>query len=176
MDSITIKTLIAFIVINVTSTDFCGLLEDGYKIGPADVDCVVSAAKRQRVPVNILLAIASVEGGKNGQFVTNTNGSRDLGHFQINTIHWTQKGLFAAYPLITKFDVAWRGCYNAEIAAWILRIYIEENSTQDYWTRVANYHSKIPKFNAAYRKKLIPYAIRWGYWLEQHYNVSVTQK
>lgn len=176
MDSIELKILIALIVISVTFSGVCEPLEDVYKIGPADVDCVVIAAKRQRVPANILLAIASVEAGKNGQFVTNTNGSWDLGHFQINTIHWAQKGLFATYPSITKFDVAWRGCYNAEIAAWILRIHIEENSTQNYWTRVANYHSKTPKFNAAYRKKLIPYAIRWGYWLEQHYNVSVTKK
>ncbi|WP_240533915.1 hypothetical protein [Aeromonas veronii] len=46
----------------------------------------------------MLLALASVEGGKNGQFVGNTNGSKDIGHFQINTIHWKQNGRFAQYP------------------------------------------------------------------------------
>lgn len=152
-------------------------LRNSYAVGPANIDCVLDAARRQNVPANVLLAIASVEGGKNGQFVGNTNGSQDIGHFQINSIHFSRGGQFAESPSITRQDVAWRGCYNAALAAWMVRKKIDENMDQDYWTRVANYHSKTPKYNAIYRKKLIPLAVKWGNWLQQRYlNVSVSQQ
>jgi len=145
-----------------------------YHIGPATIDCVIQAAQKQNVPANILLALASVENGKNGQFVENKNGSRDIGHFQINTIHWKPNGQFAKYAFITQQDVAWRGCYNAELAAWLLRQHINAPG-QEFWTRVANYHSKTSEHNTIYRNKLIPLAIRWGDWLRQRYdNVSIS--
>jgi hypothetical protein len=142
---------------------------DFYAKRQATIQCVVEAAHKQRVPANVLLAIASVEAGRNGQTVENVNGSFDLGHFQINTIHFGPRGQFRKYP-ITIEDVRWRGCYNAELAAWMLRQHIEEpGNGQDYWTRVANYHSRTPEFNARYRGKLIPYAVKWGEWLQAAY-------
>jgi len=72
--------------------------DDFYAIRPATIYCVIRAAQKQGVPANVLLALASVEGGKNGQFVGNTNGSRDIGHFQINTIHWKQNGRLRSTP------------------------------------------------------------------------------
>jgi len=143
---------------------------DFYSRRPASIDCVIEAAIKQNVPANVLLALASIEGGKNGQFVGNGNGSRDIGHFQINTIHWGERGKFAKYPAITKEDVAWRGCYNAELAAWLLRDAIEEKTGQDYWTRAANYHSKTKEFNTIYRGKLIPLSKQWGDWLQKRYD------
>lgn len=152
-------------------------LLSGYAVGPATIDCVVEAARKQRVPANVLLAIASVEGGKNGQFVGNTNGSQDIGHFQINSVHFSQGGQFASSPSITQQDVAWRGCYNAALAAWMVRKQLDDNTDQDYWTRVANYHSRTPKYNSIYRKKLVPLAVKWGDWLQRRYlNVSVSQQ
>ncbi|MCL2875021.1 MAG: transglycosylase SLT domain-containing protein [Betaproteobacteria bacterium] len=143
--------------------------EDFYDIRPATVDCVIKAAQRQGVPANVLLAIASVEGGKNGQVVENKNGTYDLGHLQINSIHFTPNGRFGKLP-ITKEDVTWRGCYNAELAAWMLRQHLEEpDSRQDFWTRAANYHSHTPELNARYRQKLIPLSVAWGDWLQQRY-------
>ena len=140
---------------------------DFYAYRPADIACVVVAAQKQGVPANVLLALSSIESGKNGQLVKNSNGSLDLGHFQINTIHWKPNGIFAAYPKITQKDVAWRGCYNAELAAYLLKKVLEDNSGQDFWTRAANYHSRTPKFNAIYRKKLIPLSVKWGDYLKQ---------
>jgi hypothetical protein len=55
---------------------------------------------------------------------------------------------------VSHTDVAFRGCYNAELAAWLLRQRIDENNGQDYWTRVANYHSKTKKYNDIYKKSL----------------------
>lgn len=147
-----------------------------YAQRPATIDCVIHAAHRQAVPANVLLALASIEGGKNGQFVKNSNGSSDIGHFQINTIHFGKKGQFSQHP-ITQQDVAWRGCYNAELAAWMLRQHINEPTGQDFWTRAANYHSKTPKYNTVYRSKLIPYSIKWGIWLQQRYpQVSISHQ
>lgn len=141
--------------------------DDFYAVRPADIECVVQAAQRQGVPANVLLAISSKESGKNGQSVSNSNGTFDLGHFQINTTHWGPKGVFASYPAITKSDVAWRGCYNAELAAWLLRQKLDERNGQDFWTRAANYHSRTKKFNDIYKKGLIPLAVKWGKYLEQ---------
>lgn len=149
-----------------------------YDYRPADIDCVIEAAAKQGVPSNVLLALASIEGGKNGQLVKNTDGSLDIGHFQINTIHWKKgkkrRGVFADYPQITPTEVAWRGCYNAELAAWMVKQKINESNGQNFWTRVANYHSYTPSVNAVYKSKLIPLAIQWGDWLRNRYSTSVS--
>ncbi|CND60848.1 transglycosylase SLT domain-containing protein [Yersinia enterocolitica] len=146
---------------------------DFYSYRPASIECVIEASRRQGVPANILLSLASLESGKNGQRVTNTNGSVDIGHFQLNTINW-KDGKFAGVLDISENDVALRGCYNAELAAWILKSRINENNGQDFWTRVANYHSKTKKFNDIYKAKLMPLAIRWGNWLEKRGEYTVT--
>ena len=150
---------------------------DFYAERPATIECVIEAAQRQLVPVNVLLALASNEGGKNGSAVKNLNGSFDFGHFQINSIHWDKGGAFENNPNITKEYVRWRGCYNAELAAWLLKKALVENTGQDFWTRAANYHNKKPEFNAIYRKKLIASAISWGNYLKQRYpQVSITKQ
>ncbi|UXI68327.1 transglycosylase SLT domain-containing protein [Tahibacter amnicola] len=138
--------------------------DDFYAYKPASVACVIEAARRQRVPANILLAIATIESGRNGQRVTNKNGTQDIGHFQINSIHW--RGDLA---VVAQEDAAWRGCYNAELAAWILHRHLADPAEPDYWTRAANYHSRTPRFNAIYRGKLVPLAQRWGEWLRAHH-------
>lgn len=142
-----------------------------YAIEPATIECVLKAANRQQVPANVLLAISSIESGKNGQFVKNKNGSLDLGHFQINTVHWNNNGILSQLG-INKEDVLWRGCYNAEVAAYLLRLALSDNKTQDFWTRAANYHSKSPLANRRYRSKLIPLAQDWAKYLS-HQNHSI---
>lgn len=151
-------------------------LPSGYQEGPATLRCIIQSSSKQGVPANVLLGLFSAEGMKNGQILTNENGSKDLGHFGINTIHWDQeKGLFRNHPEITQHDVAVRGCYNAEIAAWLLKLHLERNTGQDFWTRAANYHSGTPEFNAKYKAKLIPYSVYWGQWLNSRYNaVSIS--
>lgn len=147
-------------------------IKDFYAVRPADVECVIEAAKKQFVPANVLLAIHSKEYGKNGQIsAKNSNGSVDLGHFQINTIHWKKGGSFALTS-IKQEDVTWRGCYNAELAAYLLRQVLYAKNNQDFWTRAANYHSHTPKFNTIYKKDLIPLSIKWGKYLEQRYSTA----
>lgn len=96
-----------------------------------------------------------------------------LGHFRVNPRHWAKGGLLARYPEITQDAAAWDGCYNAALAAWLIQQQLSQPSQDDYWTRLASYHSSDPKENATYRSKLIPRAIEWGDWLQQQYQQQV---
>lgn len=148
---------------------------DFYAEKPATVECVLEAAHRQGAPANVLLALASIESGKNGAAVKNKNGTFDLGHFQINSVHWEKGGLFEGNPRITKEFVRLRGCFNAELAAWLLKRNLDSNLDQDFWTRAANYHNRKPQYNQIYKSKLIPLAVSWGNWLKTSYpSTSVT--
>ncbi len=49
------------------------------------VVCSITAAIKYEIPANILLAIAEKEGGKPGQWVSNSNGTHDVGSMQFNT-------------------------------------------------------------------------------------------
>ncbi|WP_216361044.1 transglycosylase SLT domain-containing protein [Comamonas thiooxydans] len=162
----------ALAVVGAAAMPVLNVNDPQHRVGPADIPCVIQAAMRQGVPANVLLALASVEGGKNGQFVRNTNGTDDLGHFQINTMHFdTQSGVFRH---VSKTDAAWRGCYNAELAAWFLRQRLDAPGNHDYWVRVATYHSATAQYNTIYRRKLVPLAARWGRWLQANYSTQVS--
>lgn len=122
----------------------------------------------------MLLALASIEGGKNGQVVRNSNGTADISHFQVNTA--TFRAELAPHG-VTLHDLQWRGCYNAEIAGYLLGKRLnEQGSSQDYWTKAANYHSKTPKYNSIYRKKLVALSAEWANWLTNNYSVKVSYR
>lgn len=141
-----------------------------YRKGPADLACVGEAARREGVPLSVLLAVHTNEGGKNNQYVRNKNGSFDLGHFQINTIHWKPKGgVFYGNPVITPAVVATYGCYNAQLAAWLIRRAYEQSSKSDYWSRIADYHSRTPYYNRIYREKLIIAYMKWDAYLKSRH-------
>ena len=122
--------------------------------------CSVAAAVKYDIPANILLAVAEMEGGKPGQWVSNANGTHDVGPMQFNTAYL--RGL-ARYGIAAS-DVAAAGCYSYDLAAWRLRRHIKDDSG-DLWTRVANYHSRTHVYNAAYRKGLMEKAGKWADWL-----------
>lgn len=96
-----------------------------------------------------------------------------LGHFRVNPRHWGRGGLLARYPQVTQDAAAWDGCYNAALAAWLIQQQLQQPSSDDYWARLASYHSTDPRENAAYRSKLIPRAIEWGEWLQKQYQNEV---
>ena len=141
---------------------------DTFVFGPATVECVIQAAGRRKVPANVLLGIASIEGGKNGQMVRNKNGSFDVAHFQINTS--TYRIELAPHGVKLR-DLQWKGCYNAEMAAFLLSKRLNEANRQDFWTKAANYHNRKPEFNSVYRKKLVALSTEWASWLQHSYSV-----
>ena len=67
---------------------------------------------------------------------------------------------------VTKEAAMAPGCYSYRLAAWRIRNHLLEDRG-DYWTRVANYHSKTPRFNSPYRAYVIASAARWANWLER---------
>lgn len=128
------------------------------------VVCSISAAAKYAVPANIVLAVAEKEGGKPGQWVRNTNGTHDVGPMQFNTAYLAELGRYG----ITANDVAAAGCYSFDLAAWRLRGHIR-NDQGDIWTKVANYHSRTPRYNTVYRADLMRRALKWANWLETHF-------
>lgn len=125
------------------------------------VICSIAAAVKYEVPANIVLAVAEKEGGKPGQWVKNTNGTHDVGPMQFNTLYLSDLAKYG----ITANDVAAAGCYSFDLAAWRLRQHIRKDKG-DLWTRVANYHSRSPQYNAVYRADLMHRAVKWADWLD----------
>jgi len=128
------------------------------------VVCSITAAVKYQIPANIVLAVAEKEAGKPGQWVRNTNGTHDVGPMQFNTAYLRD---LTGYG-ITPDDVAAAGCYAFDLAAWRLRQHIKKDKG-DLWTRVANYHSRTPQYNATYRADLLVKAGRWADWLEARF-------
>lgn len=54
---------------------------------PLTWECVIDAAERFNLPLAALVGILATEGGKTGEALSNTNGTWDMGPFQINTCH-----------------------------------------------------------------------------------------
>lgn len=125
--------------------------------------CSVTAAIKYEIPANILLAIAEKEGGKPGQWVSNSNGTHDVGSMQFNTAYL---GDLARHG-ITPDAVAQPGCYPYDLAAWRIRQHLIKDQG-DIWTKAANYHSRTPKYNTIYRADLMIKATKWADWLENY--------
>lgn len=141
-----------------------------YPEGAPTVQCVQQAAYDHNVPFVMLLAVNSVERGNTGQYVGNTNGTKDIGAFQINTIHLPRARKMGA----THEDLAKRGCYNAQFAAMLLSEALNQPKKQhlDVYSRGAGYHSWTPKYNAIYRKKLERYTKQWHDWMQSQAQIQ----
>lgn len=140
-----------------------------YSVGAANFTCVRQAAFDHQVPLRFMLAINSIERGRYNQKVSNRNTSYDIGQFQINSIHLGRFSKFGA----SEYDISNRGCYNAQAAAYLLSVALNEPSKRhlDIFSRASGYHSWTPKFNAIYRKKLITYLRQWDNWIKTN-NIS----
>lgn len=115
---------------------------------PLTLDCVVKAAQINEVPLAALLGILATEGGKSGEALSNTNGTWDMGPFQINTCHLNELGKLGVSPGLIMTD----GCVNALAAGWLLRK--ELNRSQTIWEAMGAYHSRTPRFHYAYIKRV----------------------
>ena len=90
------------------------------------------------------VGILATEGGKTGQALSNTNGTWDLGAFQVNTCHVKELLRAGFSPDMVLRD----GCTNAYAAAWVLRK--EYDRTRNIWDAVGAYHSRTPHLRDAY--------------------------
>jgi hypothetical protein len=128
----------------------------------ARIVCSIQEAQRYGLPPAVMLAVAQIEGGRPGLAVRNTNGTFDLGPMQLNTA-WL--ATLRPYGVDPRWAMA-RGCYPYQLAAWRIRAHVLGDKG-DYWTRVANYHSRTPSQNRPYRAQVIVSASRWNTWLQR---------
>jgi hypothetical protein len=113
---------------------------------PVTAQCVYSSAQYFDIPFAALVGVLSQEAGRVGQYRNNTNGTRDNGPMQINTVWMDQiqkRG-------ITELQIRNNGCLNVFVGAWILSQHFQ--NIENKWQAIGAYHSKTPKHNKKYQK------------------------
>lgn len=115
---------------------------------PLTADCVLDAAHARGIPVAVLFAILATENGKTGEALRNTNGTWDMGPFQVNTIHLKELAAMGLSPSAVLRD----GRVNAHAAAWLLQR--EYKRTGNLWQAIGAYHSRTPRLRDAYIRRV----------------------
>jgi len=136
------------------SASYC--LADG-KLIPLTAHCVEAVSAAYEIHPDVLYALALVEQGTVGQDNKgNSNGTYDIGPFQINSIHRKELMEYG----VSENELRNNGCTNAEAAAWHLRNVVsvddeaKVSDRQSYLRLIARYHSITPKYNEIYANKL----------------------
>lgn len=118
--------------------------------------CIDRAAAYHQVSPVLLRAIAWHEGGFKTHWVSkNTNGSRDIGALQINSIHLKELAQYGVHEA----DLL-DGCVSAYVGAWHLKRQIDKYGLT--WQAVGAYHSATPEHNAKYANIIIGVLASWG--------------
>ena len=123
-------------------------------IAPRATDCIDEAAAYRQVSPTVLRAIAWHESRMREDAVSrNSNGSVDLGAFQINSIHLPR----LSRERIGRTELL-DGCVSAYVAAWHLRQQIDRYGPT--WEAVGAYHSRTPALNRRYAQAIAGVARR----------------
>lgn len=131
-------------------------------LAPLTAACIAAAAHSYQLPPAYMFAILKTEGGHVGQQVRNTNGTYDLGPFQINTSWGPAIASFWHIPLAQAIaHVRDNGCANAVIATAILKKYLIE-SKGDYAKAIGYYHSHTEALASVYRKAVLDTVASFG--------------
>lgn len=114
----------------------------------ANAACFDEAAERYKVLVELLKAISKVESNGNPNARnTNTNGSTDIGHMQINS-SWL--------PTLAKYGIDEAKladpCINTNIGAWVLATNIARYGLS--WEAVGAYNAVSPAKRQVYALKV----------------------
>lgn len=119
-------------------------------------NCLNSVSKHFRIPDFILEAFLKTEGAYEGHIRSNSNGTYDTGPMQVNSIHWP---IFYEKFNVSPIDIRYNGCINLMVGAKILRDKIDEHKNVGDWGEffsiLANYHSKTKVHNENYQEKLV---------------------
>ena len=118
--------------------------------------CIVGAAQYHGVNPYLLRAILMVESRLNPKAMNvNTNGTRDIGVAQINSIH---------LPVLQNHGIKeshlMDGCVNTYVGAWLLRKQISRYGLN--WFGIAAYHSVTPDKNFRYQVLVYNEMVRSG--------------
>lgn len=135
--------------------------------------CVITAATGQGVAPDLMLAVRSVERGKPGGSVANTNGTADFNEPGLNT-----KTVVALEGL--GWDVQRMrndGCYAMSAASYWMRGKLLDASHLDdsLLARAARYNSKTPQYNIAYQQRLQAPLRTWACHLHNYWKMPAEQ-
>ena len=125
-------------------------------LAPLTAACIAAAAASFNLAEPLLWTILRTEGGRVGACVLQASGTHDCGPAQVNAETWVprlarQLGRPQAEVMQ---DLRDDGCFNMQVAAYILRI--EINGTGgDIWDGAGRYNSATPAIKQAYQAKLV---------------------
>ena len=130
-------------------------------LAPLTAACLAAAAHAYHLPETHLYAIMRTEGGQVGQAVRNTNGTYDLGPFQINSSWGPAIGRYWHVSVPTALQhVRDNGCANAMIASAILKKMLIETKG-DLPRAIGYYHSHTPALAVQYRNMVLEKAEKY---------------
>lgn len=112
-------------------------------------ECLISTAAYYNLPPELVLVIRQQEAGTVGRESSNSNGSKDMGPMQINTIHLK---MFEKHG-ITRSQIRNNECVNLFAGAYILHRELTRAGA-DTWKGVGNYHSATPRYHWRYRRQV----------------------
>ena len=119
---------------------------------PLTFSCLLQAASYYGIDHHVLEAIRIAEAGRVGVAVRNTNGSYDLGPFQINTF-WIREFRHEGHP-VDPVELRDNGCSNAFFAAYILKREIVNTPGHSVYRAVGYYHSHVTAEARRYRERV----------------------
>ena len=110
--------------------------------------CWEEIGRRYNINPYLLAAIAKTESNFNANAVRhNTNGTRDVGVMQINSVH---------FPELAKYGITenqlFDPCTNITVGAWLLSQ--RQTKYGNTWEAVGSYHSKTPSRKWGYADKV----------------------
>jgi hypothetical protein len=122
---------------------------------PLTASCIERSAKFVGVDELALWVILRTEGGYLGSVHRNTDGSDDLGPFQINsrTLLSLAARLDLSYEQLVRMARD-EGCPAVFLAGFILREKIAGRTGTDLWNGLADYNSKMPEPHRRYLARL----------------------
>jgi hypothetical protein len=121
--------------------------------------CLVGAADRNDVPAEVLILLYQNEGGALGRVSHNTNGTVDIGPFQINQIWLPALSAHWGLPRTVTYDLLLNQfCANSDAAAWILRSNLDV-AHGDLWEAVGRYHSANPTRKTDYLQQIYAHLV-----------------
>ncbi len=124
------------------------------------LNCAIQAGLKYNIPVDVLLAISSIENGNIDTISKNTNNTYDYGVMQINSDYIKDLNEKLKLDLIPD-DFLKRDCFSFQTAAYKLKEHIKFDKG-DLLTKLAMYHSKTPKYNEIYKKKIVAHSKYWS--------------
>jgi hypothetical protein len=126
---------------------------------PLTLACILTVQAQYGFPRETMFALLMQEAGNPGVESLNANKTKDLGPYQVNTIHVER---FARQWGVDRATAHERlrddGCENAKAAGQLLNEHWQR--TGDIWQAIKDYHSRTPVHGERYGKQVYDKVLR----------------